>query len=261
MVSGIYLITNIVNQKRYVGSSNNVAIRWQNHKSLATHRKHPNPHFGSAFRKYGSDKFKIDILEEVLNQNDLITIEQYYLDWLEPEYNMNPVAAKPPSQKGRSPSEETRAKLSVAIRGQRRSAETCAKIGTIHRGKHLSEKHRASLRGDNNSSKRPEVRAKISAANKGRSSPMKGKHHSAETKMKLSVAFLGKPSQFQDPNKKAKTGKPGHPHTEEHRASMCGDNNSSKRADVCAKIGAAQKAAWARRKAAQGKVNTPEAKI
>ena len=46
--------------------------------------------------------------------------------------------------------------------------------------------------GDKNSMRRPEVRAKVSAAKKGRESTFKGKHHTEESKQKLRESHLGK---------------------------------------------------------------------
>lgn len=53
---------------------------------------------------------------------------------------------------------------------------------------HLSYHHS----GDKCSMKRPEVQAKVSAALKGRESPLKGKHHTEESKQKMRIAHLGK---------------------------------------------------------------------
>jgi len=119
--------------------------------------------------------------------------------------------------------------MSASHKGKNLSAETRAKISSANKGKVRSE----------------EQRANISKSKKGKPSLFKGQTLFDETRAKISAD---------------KIGKPGHPHTEEHRASMYRDNNSSKRADVHAKINTAQKAAWARRKAAQGNANTLETK-
>lgn len=58
--SGIYLITCLVNGKRYVGQSQNIQSRWNDYL-----RKDRNPHsaIGRAFRKYGRDNFSFDVIE------------------------------------------------------------------------------------------------------------------------------------------------------------------------------------------------------
>lgn len=48
MSSGIYQIENKINSKVYIGSSNNIKRRWQKHKALLRHNKHPNSHLQAA---------------------------------------------------------------------------------------------------------------------------------------------------------------------------------------------------------------------
>ena len=93
---------------------------------------------------------------------------------------------------------EVRKKISKSTKGRKHSAETRAKMSEAKKGKKTwiyGKKHSAEtikkLSGENNPAKRPEVRAKISAANRRRW--RKGQYvHSAETKAKISVANRGK---------------------------------------------------------------------
>lgn len=92
---GIYKITNLLNNKIYIGStSKSFNIRWGNHKSKLKDNKHYNKHLQYAYNKYGSDNFKYEILEVCLKE-DLIKREQYYIDTLKPQYNINPEANRP----------------------------------------------------------------------------------------------------------------------------------------------------------------------
>jgi group I intron endonuclease len=73
----IYKITNSINDKIYIGSTKNLNRRIKSHfskKSGCIRLKH-------AIQKYGEDKFKFEILEEV-PLSKLIKREQYYLDKL-----------------------------------------------------------------------------------------------------------------------------------------------------------------------------------
>lgn len=64
---GIYVIKNRINNKEYIGLSNNIRRRWNEHKDAP---KHPRKdyHFKiplyQAIRKYGIDNFEISIIEE-----------------------------------------------------------------------------------------------------------------------------------------------------------------------------------------------------
>ena len=83
---GIYLITNVLNGHKYVGMSNKIKRRFMEHKCPSQGR---NTVLGKAFRKYGHSSFKFDILEEVDTTESLPIRETYWIDKLQPEYNMN----------------------------------------------------------------------------------------------------------------------------------------------------------------------------
>ena len=73
---GIYLITNLVNNKKYVGQSRFMWQRWRKHKSEANNNN-PLPLY-CAIRKYGIDNFKFEILEECA-PDQLNDRESYYI--------------------------------------------------------------------------------------------------------------------------------------------------------------------------------------
>ena len=76
MTCGIYIITNTVNNKSYIGQSINIEKRWQQHK-CSNERK---PLY-RAFKKHGLDKFRFEILveckQEELDQNEIQCIAEY----------------------------------------------------------------------------------------------------------------------------------------------------------------------------------------
>lgn len=84
---GIYLITNIVNGNRYIGSSNNIRVRLWKHRALLRHNKHENAHLQNAWNKYGENSFVYSILE-VCSKETRFEREQFYIDTLHPEYNI-----------------------------------------------------------------------------------------------------------------------------------------------------------------------------
>lgn len=89
MESGIYSITNILNNHVYVGMAQNIQHRWKQHKNnyLNENCKEYNKALYKAFRKYGIVNFSFTVLEycekEKLRSKELYWIEklnalQYY---------------------------------------------------------------------------------------------------------------------------------------------------------------------------------------
>lgn len=106
---GIYQIKNQVNGKIYIGSSINLKQRFAKHLALLRHNKHSNSHLQNAWNKYGEQSFTITIVE-LCDKDILIDLEQWYIDVLKPEYNIQPDAAH------LQHSEETKKKLAETTR-------------------------------------------------------------------------------------------------------------------------------------------------
>ena len=85
-ISAVYKITNTVTGDFYIGSSKNVKQRWANHKIPSTWNKCPNNPMYLDMRKYGTDKFVFEILEEVESEQ-LKEKEQQFIEMLKPTYN------------------------------------------------------------------------------------------------------------------------------------------------------------------------------
>lgn len=89
---GIYKITNLINNKVYIGQSIDIEKRLKDHiNGLNNHYGH-NSHFQNAWDKYGEDNFKFEILEEVYNCNLLNEREIYYISYFKSnlsEYGYN----------------------------------------------------------------------------------------------------------------------------------------------------------------------------
>lgn len=65
MTKGIYKITNKINQKVYIGKSNNIENRWKYHQTRYLQKKEYNKPLYRAFRKYGINNFSFEVLEEI----------------------------------------------------------------------------------------------------------------------------------------------------------------------------------------------------
>ena len=76
---GIYKIENIINNKVYIGSSNNIERRWKEHIRLLNNNEHHSIKLQRAWNKYGENAFEFSVLEEC-DADRLLYLEQYYID-------------------------------------------------------------------------------------------------------------------------------------------------------------------------------------
>lgn len=80
---GVYKITNIVNLKFYIGSTNNLKRRYHCHYCSLRGGYHTNEYLQNSFNKYGEDSFVFEILEcvdESKSLDEVRDVEQLYLD-------------------------------------------------------------------------------------------------------------------------------------------------------------------------------------
>ena len=85
-ISGIYRITNTITGDSYIGSSKDIKERWRNHKKPSTWKNHPDKQLYQDMKKYGVDKFELEILAEV-EEGSLKKTEQQFIETLKPTYN------------------------------------------------------------------------------------------------------------------------------------------------------------------------------
>lgn len=105
---GIYMILNKINSHVYIGSSVNYDKRKQTHNNSLTKNKHHSLYLQRSWNLYGSDNFLFIFLQET-NENELMEIEQLYIDLFKPEYNVSKCSKCP--MLGRKHSPETIIKL------------------------------------------------------------------------------------------------------------------------------------------------------
>lgn len=163
--SGIYRFINKVSGKSYIGSAVNLSDRLWDYSSqnfLVGQLKQGKSMIYSSLLKNGHSNFKLEILE-YCELSVLIEREQYYIDLLNPKYNILKIAG---SLTGFQHSEETKAKMSTDRQGDNHPF-----FGGSH-SKETKDKIRKALSGENH--------------------PLFGKSHSEETKKSISMAKLGK---------------------------------------------------------------------
>ena len=80
---GIYKITNKINNKSYIGQSNNINRRFSEHRCI---NPETNKTLKLAYKKYGIENFEFSVLEEC-ELEELNEREKYWIATLKPQYN------------------------------------------------------------------------------------------------------------------------------------------------------------------------------
>lgn len=187
----IYKITNLENGKVYVGQTvQKLSLR------ISQHRHSDRKGVDQAIKKHGLEKFKVEVLEEcpreMLNEREKYWIK--FFNCMVPNgYNLTDGG-----DTNFIVSDETRAKISEAHKNP--SPETRAKLSESHKGQTpwnkgkklepLSEEHKAKISASTKNPP-PEIRAKMSEAHSGKKNPFYGKHHTEESKAKMSASKVG----------------------------------------------------------------------
>jgi group I intron endonuclease len=222
----IYKITNLINGKIYVGQDS---------------KNNPN-YFGSglylkkAFKKYGKNNFKKEIIEyctskEELDDKEIFYIKKFNSCDLRIGYNISIGGTGGPNFKNRKHNEKTKEKLrDIWIKKKKdinfihpligfKHSEETKKMYSINRKGKLSGKKNP-MYGKKHSE---ESKKNMSNPRFGKENPMYGKKHSEESKKKISQSTIGIKNHFY-----------GKKHSEEVRKKMSDKakgrkNNNSKK--------------------------------
>lgn len=98
-LSGIYCISNIIDNRIYIGSTQCFKRRFTEHLKSLSDNTHNNPHLQKFVNKYGIDSIKFEILE-IIELEDLLIKEQYYLNNFidfNKDFNICKIAGTPPN--------------------------------------------------------------------------------------------------------------------------------------------------------------------
>lgn len=195
MTSVIYVITNIITDKQYVGQAVVKDKRWKNHRIALRTGKHTNKKLQASYNKYGVEAFIYTLVEKVTNLSKLTEREDYWINKLNTVtpngYNLMPASDSivgfkhteetkqrwSEQRKGKKRSPEFSYNLSVATKGIKRSAEAKEKMRLAQLGSTKSvetkAKHSTRMMGNSHNKgktrKEPmpeETRSRISEAKK-----------------------------------------------------------------------------------------------
>lgn len=201
MTCGIYKITNLINNMKYIGQSTWIEMRFNEHKNMSSH--YTCRYLWNAFDKYGVDNFSFEILEEC-NENELQKRERYWIEKLNTLY---------PNGYNGTNGGETLSGFKFCEDAQRRKSITLKKMYESGRIKSYFKGKCVMHYGDEVRLINKEDAKKYLGAGwefgrdiSGNKNPMYGKHHSEETKKKLSCHLCGEKNPFY-----------GKKHTEETR--------------------------------------------
>jgi group I intron endonuclease len=155
--------------------------------------------FWRAIQKYGWNNIKHIVLFENLSKEVACECEKYLIAKYQtnnPQFGYNNSKGGDSGSYGHKMSEESKAKISKAMKGRKLSEETKRKVGEAN-SKALKGRHVAD-----------DVKKKISEHTKGKNNPFYGKHHTEESKKKISEALKGNKPHL------------GHKHSEEAKRKM-----------------------------------------
>ena len=167
---GIYLITNNINGKKYVGQSRNLIKRWGQHKT-ESRRDKPNLIVDKAIKKYGIDNFSFEILFEC----PLDMLDDWETDMIRLYDSVRPRGYNC-VDKCNSVSEEARLKLSERMKENNpmKNPEVVDKVKNKLKGTHHNNVTEYQIEvtkkrmKENNPMKNPEVAKKVSMKITGR---------------------------------------------------------------------------------------------
>jgi group I intron endonuclease len=120
----------------YIGSSIDIGHRIYTHKSQLYRGVHHSIYLQRSWDKYGKDNFEFILIEEVKDSNEIMNIEQYWIDYFksfDPNYGYNMKSKVDPRSKGYLMSDKARLNMSKAQTGRKHSKESIEKMKKIQK--------------------------------------------------------------------------------------------------------------------------------
>lgn len=133
----IYKITNLVNNKIYIGQTVNISKRWSQHQTSVKNNK-PTQVVHNAMIKYGTDNFKFEIVASCLDQDAANDTEEIIIKQENSQicgYNISNGGSVAPK------TEIWKKYMSRIMSGRPKSEDIRQKISKSLTGKYIGEKH------------------------------------------------------------------------------------------------------------------------
>src|SRR5712691_8455623 len=184
MAAGVYRIINAVAGKSYIGSTKTRQTRWYEHRRDLRAGKHHNPHLQHAWARDGESAWVYRVLEEC-EPSKLLEREAFWISQFE---TLDPAKGYNICHPDRhTVSAETRARISASSRGKTVTAATGAKISASLLGKKRGP-YAEAVRQSYAARFTPAVRARMSAAKKGKPGLRAGIKHTPLSRAKMAAA-------------------------------------------------------------------------
>ena len=136
IISGIYCIENVLDNKKYVGQSENIYKRWSEHRRMLNKNCHINTYLQNSWNKYGKENFKFTVLESCeifkMEEKEIYWVRELFSHISENGYNISWGGNSP--LRGQKLSEEHKEKLRIKATGRNHSQETKEKLSEIKTG-------------------------------------------------------------------------------------------------------------------------------
>ena len=184
MLHEIYLITNLINNKKYVGQTKQGNTFHRFLKEHAYIREGDNTLFHNAIQKYGVENFSAIVIEDSIAEEDIDAREIFYIDFYHSFYKYRQgynMTRGGRGLLGYEPTEEAKRKTKertietwrkMKEEDPERYAKLCLNRSLALKGKPKSEQHKAVL-------------SKLASQRVGEKNPFYGKHFSDQSKEKL----------------------------------------------------------------------------
>lgn len=188
-VSGIYVLENLFNGKKYIGQSVNIRRRILAH---CRHKRNSNSAIGRAIIKYGTDSFTFTLLQEC-DKDSLNTLETFWID----KYSTIAPNGYNLVSGGSSRhiiSDETKVKMSQSHLGHKRTKESIEKQRQKTIGIKRSEETLIKMSAWQKGIPKPESAERLRRLRKGVTSPNKGVPMLEHVKAALISSRLNKPA-------------------------------------------------------------------
>ena len=175
------MIKNKIDGKMYIGQTKlKPEKRFSQHCAIASNTKR-NLKLYNAMRKYGIDNFEFSILENDIDEDHLDEREMYFINKYNTLSNGYNHTAGGGGVRGYHHNEESRKKMGIAISNAMwkiNTPERTAKIIAAQKGRMFTDEHRK------------HISEACMGKRFGENNPFYGKHHSDDTKLKMSQSSI-----------------------------------------------------------------------